>query len=317
MEHPAPSVAPSVLDAVRAALSRLGVESTDDPDETFDRAEKVLGEPLIGVLVASQVPPGAYGLLEYGLRASATVGDGLSRLARHYASVSTRVRAELTILDGHHALVFRRDPAVRFSRHWLEMPAAAIARRIADGAQGVPLLLEVRFTHRGPGAAHEARYVDVFGAPVVFGAREDALVYLDGALQTPLTTSAPPVAASVDAELAALAAKQELPDPLQTRIRSAIESRLADGVGLADVARVLKMSTRTLQRTLAQRGTSWSREVDEARRARALAALAEGEDKTATIAAELGFSDASAFFRAFRRWTGTTPRHYLSRRQGV
>ncbi len=140
------------------------------------------------------------------------------------------------------------------------------------------------------------------------------LLFLDGALATPMSTAAPPVAISVDAELRALAEKDAFPDPLEMRIREAIAQYLASGVSLEQVARRLRMSPRTLQRSLSERGTSWSREVDEARRTRAIAALEEGVDKTTSIAGELGFSDASAFFRAFRRWTGTTPRHWAARR---
>ncbi len=305
-----PSIAPSVLDAVGVALTRLGADPSGDPDGMFDRAERATKNVLIGIDVAALVPVGAYGLLEYGMRASSNVGDALVRLARHYASVSTRIRAECTIVDGHAALVFHRHAAVRFSRHWIEMPAAAIARRLGEGAGGVPLLHEVHFAHRSPGGGHDARYVEAFGAPVVFGAKDDALVFLDGALAVPMTTAAPPVAASVDVELRALAEKDASSDPLQTRIRAAIDRRLAGGVSLADVARSLHMSPRTLQRHLRERGTSWSREIDEARRVRAVAALEDGVDKTMSIARELGFADASSFFRAFRRWTGTTPRHW-------
>lgn len=312
----APAIAPSVLDAVRAALERLGADASGDPDAMFDRAEAQLGDPLVGVRVAALVPIGAYGLLEYGMRASASVGEALQRLARHYTSVSTRVRTEVTLVDGHDALAFRRHPGVRFSRHWIEMPAAAIARRIGEGAGAPPLLHEVRFRHAGPGGDHLTRYVEAFGAPVVFGAGEDALLFLDGALQASMSTAAAPVAASVDAELRALASREIFPDPTQMRVRAAIDRSLGEGASLAHVARLLHMSPRTLQRTLAQQGTSWTREVDEARRVRAMAALSSGEDKTTSIATELGFSDASAFFRAFRRWTGTTPRSYRAREPG-
>ncbi|MFO0682174.1 MAG: AraC family transcriptional regulator ligand-binding domain-containing protein [Sandaracinus sp.] len=313
---PSPAIAPSVLDAVRAALGRLGVDASGDPDAMFDRAETQLADPLIGVRVASLVPIGAYGLLEYGMRASASVGDALQRLARHYTSVSTRVRAEVTIVGAHDALAFRRHPGVRFSRHWIEMPAAAIARRIGEGAGARTLLHEVRFRHPSPGRPHDARYVEAFGAPVAFGASEDALVFADGALQASMSTAAAPVAASVDAELRALASREIFPDPTQMRVRAAIDRSLGEGASLAHVARLLHMSPRTLQRTLAQQGTSWTREVDEARRVRAMAALSSGEDKTTSIATELGFSDASAFFRAFRRWTGTTPGSYRAREPG-
>lgn len=299
-----------MLGAVQSVLSQLGARADGDPDEMFDHAAIDLDEPLIGIVVARRVPVGALGLLEYGMRASATVGDALQRLARHYASVSTRVRTELALVDGRSALVFQRSPTVKFSRHWIEMPAFAIASRIGDGAGGQPLLHEVRFTHREPPAEHRHRHAEAFGAPVAFRADVDALVFLDGALQCPMNTSAPPVASSVDAELRALeAAAAPFLDPLQLKIRAAILRGLGSGVSLASVARDLKLAPRTLQRAIADRGTSWSHELDEVRRARALELLDDADHKTASIAAELGFRDASAFFRAFRRWTGTTPRH--------
>jgi AraC-like DNA-binding protein len=305
-----PAIAATVLGAVQAVLAQLGARTEGDPDEMFDRAAIDLDEPLIGIAVARRVPVGAYGLLEYGLRASATVGDAVQRLARHYASVSTRVRTEVALVDGRSALVFHRAPSVRFSRHWIEMPAAAIANRIAEGAGHEPLLHEVRFAHREPPGDHRHRHAEAFGAPVSFRADIDALVFLDGALQRPMNTSAPPVASSVDATLAALeAAATPFLDPLQLRIRAAILRGLGSGVTLASVARELKLAPRTLQRAIAERGTSWSHELDEVRRARALELLDASDHKTASIAADLGFRDASAFFRAFRRWTGTTPRH--------
>jgi AraC-like DNA-binding protein len=306
---PPPAIAESVINAVRQVLASLGVADTSgDPDDMFDRAARELGEPLVGIVVARRVPVGAYGLLEYGLRASATVGDALQRLARHYAAVSSRVRAELTLVEGRSALVFHRRPGARHSRHWVEMPAAAIANRLSDGAGHVPILHEVQFAHAQPSGANEASYVDAFGAPVRFRAPHDALVFLDGALLRPMGTGIESVANTVDAELRALEhADVGLPDAFQLRLRELIERGLTDGVTLASTARTLRLAPRTLQRLIAERGSSWSNELDEVRRARALRLL-EAERKTTDIAAELGFRDASAFFRAFRRWTGTTPR---------
>lgn len=307
------AIAPSVVSAVASVLRSLGApEPSGDPDEVFDRAARALGEPLLGIVVASRVPVGAYGLLEYGMRASATIGDALERLARHYASVSTRVRPEVSHIDGRSALLFHRRPGVRHSRHWIEMPAAAIAMRLMDGAGEPPLLHEVRFSHAEPAGALGARYVDAFRAPVRFRAKEDALVFSDGALRRPMSTGAAPVASSVDAELRAMEEAGEVEetfvDPLRVRIREALARRLDEGPTMTSIARELRLAPRTLQRHLADRGSSWSHELDEARRARALVLLAEPDRKTSDVAAALGFSDASAFFRAFRRWTGTTPR---------
>jgi AraC-like DNA-binding protein len=74
------------------------------------------------------------------------------------------------------------------------------------------------------------------------------------------------------------------------------------------VARRLALSARTLHRRLAEEGTGFSALVDEVRRTRALALLEDGKLAASQAAFLLGFQDPAAFFRAFRRWTGTTPR---------
>jgi AraC-like DNA-binding protein len=306
----AAAIAPSVVGAVASAIAELGYQAVapSDPDALFDDAARELDEPLLGLRVAARVPVGAFGLLEYGMRASATVGDALQRLARHYAAVTTRVRTEVAVIEGRSALVFHRRAGVRHSRHWLEMSMCAIATRIAEGAGGAGLLYEVHFTHGEPrdGELH-ADYVQAFGAPVRFRAPDDALVFLDGVLARPLWTGSATVASSVDAALKPLVPEEVL-DPLQVRVRAAIASRLSEGATLAAVARDLNLAPRTLQRFVAACGSSFARELDEVRRTRALAMLdSPDKRKMAYIATELGFADASAFFRAFRRWTGTTP----------
>lgn len=81
---------------------------------------------------------------------------------------------------------------------------------------------------------------------------------------------------------------------------------------VAQLARQLRMSARTLQRRLADESTSVRQLADEGRRARAIA-LIEGGSSIAEIAHLLGFTEASAFHRAFRRWTGQTPEAFRMR----
>jgi AraC-like DNA-binding protein len=83
----------------------------------------------------------------------------------------------------------------------------------------------------------------------------------------------------------------------------------ADWRSLAHAARTLGMTTRTLQRRLQEEGTTFRAVLDEvglegARRVQATATTSRA------LAASLGFSEAAAFHRAFKRWTGTTPRKF-------
>ncbi len=90
-------------------------------------------------------------------------------------------------------------------------------------------------------------------------------------------------------------------------MRDLIAKTLAASPTLADAARGLGLSTRTLHRRLEQEGTSFREIKDALRREIALALLEKSELSVAEIAGELGYSEPSAFFRAFQGWTGVAP----------
>lgn len=106
--------------------------------------------------------------------------------------------------------------------------------------------------------------------------------------------------------------------PLEERVRHAVRSSLASAPGevtAEQVARALGTSLRSLQRELQDVGTSFSREVDEARKERALALLARDELTVAEVAFMLGYAESRVFLRSFRRWTGTTPTAFRRQRR--
>jgi AraC-like DNA-binding protein len=80
-------------------------------------------------------------------------------------------------------------------------------------------------------------------------------------------------------------------------------------VQIADIAALAGTSARTLQRRLADEGTSLSDEIDSLRRDRALSLVTGGRDPVGDIAADLGYSDQSSLSRAMRRWTNKPPTH--------
>jgi AraC-like DNA-binding protein len=105
-------------------------------------------------------------------------------------------------------------------------------------------------------------------------------------------------------------------DPAQTchRARAVIIRHLQDGEPKRPkIAGVLGMSERTLQRRLAAEGTSFQHLLDDTRRELAQHYLGQREVSLADTAYLLGFSDQSSFFRAVRRWFGSSPRHYRTR----
>jgi AraC-like DNA-binding protein len=92
------------------------------------------------------------------------------------------------------------------------------------------------------------------------------------------------------------------------RVKAGIIDSLPSGpVANEKVARELGMSVRSLQRRLAEAGTSFRDLLDTSRQEMAQSYIREPEIELVEIAFLLGFSDQSAFSRAFKRWTGNSP----------
>jgi AraC-like DNA-binding protein len=100
------------------------------------------------------------------------------------------------------------------------------------------------------------------------------------------------------------------------RVRNQLRLSLPQAATLAMVACRLHLSPRTLHRRLADEGSSFQAIKDALRRDMAIDRLAKTRDPLAQVAADLGFADASAFYRAFVGWTGEAPTHYRRRLRG-
>lgn len=101
------------------------------------------------------------------------------------------------------------------------------------------------------------------------------------------------------------------------RVRNALRDALPVSSSLAEVARTLNLSPRTLHRRLQAEGSSFQAIKDALRRDLAINRLAKTRQALAAVAAELGFADSAAFYRAFVRWTGIAPAHYRRRLQAA
>ena len=97
------------------------------------------------------------------------------------------------------------------------------------------------------------------------------------------------------------------------RVRNSLRDALPEAIPLAAVARELHLSPRTLHRRLEDEGSSFQAIKDALRRDLAINRLAKTQQPLARIAADLGFADPSAFYRAFVSWTGMAPAHYRRR----
>ncbi len=156
-----------------------------------------------------------------------------------------------------------------------------------------------------------APYQAFLGAELRLGAAEGRIVFPAELLERPLPGADPEAARQLAALLEQRHGTAARLPPIVVRVREVVLPRLASGApSLAEVARALRTSTRTLQRELQACGLGYAAVVDALRRDVALGRLADPSTSVAEVAYLVGYSEPRAFHRAFRRWTGEAPSAY-------
>jgi AraC-like DNA-binding protein len=172
----------------------------------------------------------------------------------------------------------------------------------------------VGFAHRAPADVSEhERY---FRAPISWGGGINYVEIPIGVLDRPVITRDEMLFSVLDAQAQQLIASRPTKSDGLAKIRATVRAVLEDGQPqLADVAKRLKTSPRTLQRRLGAAGTSFQDVVDSVREELARIYMADTERKytVGELAYLLGFSEISALSRAFKRWTGMTPTQWRDR----
>jgi AraC-like DNA-binding protein len=169
--------------------------------------------------------------------------------------------------------------------------------------------LAVFLKHPAPGSGEE--HEQHFGCPVHFSSDRDALLVPAVAVTAPNRLGDESISRFFDTHLETELAKIGDDASLDQRVRIQISQSLSAGIPkISEIAGRLGMSGRTLQRRLADRGFSYQELVDASRRQLAERLLQQSSYPLAEIAYLTGFSEQSAFNRAFKRWAGQTPRSY-------
>jgi AraC-like DNA-binding protein len=284
----------------------------DDYYRFFERAAEVDDDPTtLPLRVGGSMCADDYGPFGFAWKSAPTLQGSFERASR-YALVLTSVtlyRVE-ACLGGAYMNLHRegeRRLGMRLSNEASLASIVAISREVAS-SPFTPA--EVHLLHPAP--ADISGHEDYFGCPVHFASERDALRVSARRLATANRVGDASIARYFDTVLDAEVSRLDDAVPLQRRVLDRLATSLSEGVPtLSDVARDLGMSGRTLQRHLAGEGTSYQTLVDDARRRLALRLLeGSGDVSLSETAYMTGFSDQSAFTRAFRRWTGMTPGAY-------
>jgi len=270
----------------------------------WSEAMRLTGNRQLALAIAGATPPGAFGIVEYVCRSAPTLGEALRQWVRYLNLLDDAVTVGL-VREGDRTLlrVERESEAPAPASHEL---CWALVAKYARELSTVPFrVLAVELAHAAP--PDPAPYRAWFDAPVVWNAETTQLVMPSAALDASLQSSDPKLLAILTRAADDLA-KQSTDEPLLTaQVKRALREALRSDEAQVDViAKRLGLTGRSLQRRLKDENTSFQAVREEVRRELAHRYLDEGL-AIAEISFLLGFSEPSAFFRAFKRWTGQTP----------
>jgi AraC-like DNA-binding protein len=239
--------------------------------------------------------------------ASPTLREALLHVTRYYgllvrhAQWVLQPRGEdgLTLLE-HVAKV----PVGTMPAQLRELSVANIIARIRAWSGRPPL--EAWLSHAPFGPAEE--YRRVLGCETRFNQPRSGVLFDDTLLDAPGARSDPKLESLLQAHADVLLARAPADASLAQQVRGAIIAELRAGEpDVERIARRLATSARSLQRRLQEEGTSFRAVVDATRLELAELYLGDDNLSIADVSYLLGYSEAPAFIRAFKRWTGRTP----------
>ena len=278
----------------------------------FRNARRLSTVPDLGLRAGARQRLSDFGVYGYALVSSPTFGDAVALGVRHIKLAGPVLEKRFRI-EGDTAIFEGRDPLALgellplVTEYWFSS-VHKLGTCILEGTMPSRLLLLPY-----PRPAHAAAYERLFGCPVRFDAGTLEW-HFDAQMLGMPCPNANPITAELCVNLCERLLRS-LPEEtdLERSIRTACFNSCGDFPALDEMATRLGLSVRTLQRRLTELGRHYQEIVDEVRQALAIEFLTQTTLSVEEVGQRVGFSEATNFRKAFRKWTGQAPGHYRSR----
>ena len=277
----------------------------------YERCVELTGCEHLGLLVGMRADPSSLGIAGFMLRTAQDVDMALHALMRHLdlhdqgGVVTLNTNGTFTSLG--YALHLTGVSATE-QIYDQSMTTACNIMRSLCGEDWNPT--EVLLSRSKP--RDTTPYRQVFRAPVRFNASESAIVFPSRWLKHKLPSKDPLLFEYLEQKAAELRSNKEMEliGQLHRFVRSTLITRACTA---SEAAQYIGVHERTLNRRLRERGTGFRNEVNVVRYAMARSFLANSEATNAEIALALGYTDATTFIHAFKRWSGMSPAQWRER----
>lgn len=267
------------------------------------------GEPALGLLLGEKLGFGAFGIVGHMVAAARTFRDAALTVLRHESLLGHGFHATLQE-EGDRAWLELVLPNAggRTSRFHAELLLTAFARIVRDHVSRDMGVRRILFEHVAPSYEHE--YIRLFLGAERFGQPFTGIEIDRTLLDRESMHQDPELFEVLEAE--ALRRQHRAARGLThaERLRQYLIEHMNERPDMEVAARRLGMSSRSLRRRLREEGVSWNQITDEALGMLAKQMLDDPTSSVKETAYALGFSDPTSLYRAFKRWTGMTPKQY-------
>ncbi len=260
----------------------------------------------IGLIIGEKYHVAVQGKLGAAAICSYNGLEAVTMFFRYIALTLTYFQYELTVKD-HLAYIKARELIdLKDLRVFAcEREFVSICRIVSDVARAPVSPNEIRLAYPKP--AYADYYEEVFHCPVRFNAREHMFIFDDKLLSMPLPMSDPIAKKTYEQECRQLCQRLKVKETMTDQVRQEILFKEKRFPSFTELSRHLNISPRTLRRRLMDEKTSFKSIVKDIRKKKAIDLLKTTNLPVEHIATELGYSDLSNFYRAFKKWTGKNP----------
>lgn len=270
-------------------------------------AVELSGDPCIGLHLGEQMPIYKGQILEYLFLSSPTFGDGLNRVLNYQRLISDALHGQVSETP-NPCLTSYFSEHEHATSHLAEAMVLGLIKAFQAVTDGTFKADRIVFNH-SPNT-DMAEYQRIFQCPVEFNAKSFQLFFPASLLSYRSLYAEPELLnlhiQAADQHLAILQQQD-----LITEVRSLLGALLESGeTTLENVAGRLDVTPRHLRHQLDLAGTSFQRLLNDYRHRLARRLLSQTDEAISEIVYLTGFSEPSTFYRAFRRWEGTTPIEY-------
>lgn len=314
-------------DVLRPFLDEVGISPDifHDPEydcplakhvELFEIAARKLNRPSLGLNCGKQLLSSDFGLMGQAIRSQETIGDMISWIEKYMVIHQQATSVSHQLYDGKLAICYQiDDPAIINKRQDSEFSLALTHALVLELTEEKPSPIRVDFSHEKPVNIEE--HLDFFKCPVHFNQPKNRIVYKAHLFNSKLETCNYAILNALKSYIEELHKLRSPTSTFITQMDIVISRQLGNGgTNLPRVASEMAMSARTLQRRLADLDIHFGDHVEDLKQSIALHYIVDEKFSLTEIALFLGYSEASSFSRAFKRWTGLTPGQYRKKQAG-